>query len=51
MKKKIQFLVPPHARKWVVVKEFKDERHYDNYVSYMEQKKGYTFDEVWNINY
>jgi len=49
MRKKIQFIIPPHAKKWVVEKEFKDERHYDNYVSYMVREKGYTLDETWNI--
>jgi len=28
-------------------REFKNAKHLDNFISYIERTKGYTFDEVW----
>ncbi len=48
MKFKIKFV-----NRWLKVtyvsKEFVDNRHLDNYISYMEAKFGYECDEVWTI--
>jgi hypothetical protein len=38
---------------WDMSKVFNDERHMDNFISFMERNKGWKLDEVWllkNIN-
>jgi len=34
---------------WDMSKEFKDERHMENFISLMERKKGWSLDEIWLI--
>tara|TARA_R100000654_G_C2584942_1_gene112177 strand:+ start:300 stop:467 length:168 start_codon:yes stop_codon:yes gene_type:complete len=33
-------------RTWTVEKEFENERHLENFISYIQIKKGYNLDEV-----
>ena len=35
---------------WGVTREFKDQQHLDNFISYMEREKGLTADEVYILN-
>lgn len=48
MKKRIQFMLPNGA-KFVVVKQFNDDTHYKNYVSYMKKANGFILDEAWQV--
>ena len=32
---------------WTVCKEFKDEKHVDNFIRYIMRTKDYYLDEVW----
>ena len=36
-------------RTWSVEKEFKSKQHLENFISYIERKKGYNLDEVHTI--
>ena len=35
------------GRNWKVRREFSDEKHIQNFINYIEKKKGYTLDERW----
>ena len=32
---------------WTMTKEFKDEKHMDNFIAYICKSKNYLLDEVW----
>ncbi len=32
---------------WTLTKEFKDEKHMDNFISYIIRTKGYMLDELY----
>lgn len=49
MRRTLQFLTGD-GRKWVLTREFKDINHFRNFVDYIIRTKGYTFDEVWDVN-
>ncbi len=36
-------------RTWTVEKEFQNNRHLENFISYIKIKKGYNLDEVHTI--
>lgn len=36
-----------HKGLWTLTKEFKDEKHMDNFISYIIRTKGYMLDEVY----
>jgi hypothetical protein len=38
------------AEDWYITRDFNDEKHIDNFVSYIERKLGYHMDEVWREN-
>ena len=51
MKATVQFYTGITARNprgtWAVRKEFKDDRHLDNFINYIQRTKGWNLDEVW----
>ncbi len=42
----VQFRTP-ELRKWTVRRKFNNRSHLRNFINYIENKKGYKFDEVW----
>ena len=51
MKATVQFYTGITARNprgtWAVRKTFKDNRHLDNFIDYIQRTKGWNLDEVW----
>lgn len=48
MKATIVFDTPTKKRGWAVTRVFKDERHMDNFISYIERtKSGFKYDETY----
>lgn len=42
----ITFIIPDSGKKWTTdFRAYADERHLDNYIAYMERKKGWVYDE------
>jgi hypothetical protein len=48
LKKKLQFILP-NGRKWVITKEFNDERHCYNFINRMNYLYSYALDEIWDV--